>query len=171
MKWPFVYERRNSQYIQPINATSPQGDSRTFLQTQDYTLRIRTDNTRDKPNKLNPKQERDEILHQIDKRVQDLRKDELDKKADSIANAKSDDVMFSAVKALNPETYENSQVEENEGKIITNPNEILQTVANHFRSKFKDQTNKDIPPFQGTPRSLRRLVSKDEVRGSFNRLK
>ncbi|GFR75443.1 craniofacial development protein 2-like [Elysia marginata] len=29
-------------------------------------------------------------------------------------------------------------------KKITNPSEILQTIANHFRSKFKNESNKDI---------------------------
>ena len=146
-------------------------ESISKLSTQQKQLRIKIDNTRDKQQKLKLKKERNETLHQIRKRVQDLRNAELDKKADSIANAKSDDAMFSAVKALNPKTFENPQVEDNEGKIITNPNEILKTVANHFESKFKDGSKKDIPPFQGTPRALHNPVSKDEVRKSFNRLK
>ena len=49
--------------------------------------------------------------------------------------------MFSAVKALNPKIYKKPQVEDIKGKIITNPNEILQTVANHFKSKLKDESN------------------------------
>ncbi|GFS00109.1 small G protein signaling modulator 2, partial [Elysia marginata] len=77
-----------------------------------------------------------------------------------IANAKSIDVVFSLAKALNRKTYENPQVENNEGKIITNPNEIL---ADQFRSNLKNESKKDISPFQGTPRALRRPVSKDET--------
>ncbi|GFR87395.1 very-long-chain enoyl-CoA reductase [Elysia marginata] len=78
--------------------------------------------------------------------------------------------MFSAVKALNPKTYENPQVEDNEGKIITYINKTLQTVANHFRSKFKDKSNKDTTISRNT-QSVLRPVSKDEVRKSFNWLK
>ncbi|GFS00439.1 histone-lysine N-methyltransferase SETMAR [Elysia marginata] len=72
---------------------------------------------------------------------------------------------ISAIKALNPQTYmKTPELKTTKAKkYISNPNEILQTVANHFRNKFKDKSNKDIPPFQGTPRALRRPVSKDKL--------
>ncbi|GFS24877.1 retrovirus-related Pol polyprotein LINE-1 [Elysia marginata] len=47
------------------------------------------------------------------------------------------------------------------------PNETWHWLS---ESKFKDESNKDIPPLEGTPRALR-PVSKDEVRKSFNQLK
>ncbi|GFS23136.1 hypothetical protein ElyMa_003381300 [Elysia marginata] len=74
--------------------------------------------------------------------------------------------MFSAVKALNPKTYENSQVEDSEGKIITNPNEILQTVANYFRRNSKTKATKIYHHFKEHPErfeDLREIAHADDV--------
>ena len=49
------------------------------------------------------KKERNEVLHQIRKKVTQLRNEELNKQAEAISSAQTDDVMFSAVKALNEE--------------------------------------------------------------------
>ena len=66
----------------------------------------------------------------------------------------TDDVMFSAIKALNRETFENPKVEDSEDKLITNPNEILKTVANHFENNFKDINTPEIPSFIGKSKPL-----------------
>ena len=79
--------------------------------------------------------------------------------------------MFNAVKALNTRAFENPKVEDSNGKLITNPNEILTTVANHFKCKFKDETSPTISPFQGTPRPLNQPISAAEIRTSFNSLR
>ncbi|GFS26260.1 hypothetical protein ElyMa_001712000 [Elysia marginata] len=73
---------------------------------------------------------------------------------EAIDNANNDDAMFSAVKALNPKTFENPKVEDSEGKLITNLNDILLTVADHFKNKLRDESLTDIKPFQGKPRPL-----------------
>ena len=100
------------------------------------------------------KKERNEVLHQIRKKVTQLRNEELNKQAEAISSAQTDDVMFSAAKALNREKFENPKVEDSEGKLITNPNEILKTVANHFENKFKDINTPEIPSFIGKPKPL-----------------
>ena len=88
-----------------------------------------------------------------------------------ISSAQTDDVMFSAVKALNREKFENPKVEENEGKLITNPNEILKTVANHFENKFKDINTPEIPSFIGKRKPLNHRITQAEIRKNLNRLK
>ena len=72
--------------------------------------------------------------------------------------------MFSAVKALNREKIENPKVEDSEGKLITNPNEILKTVANHFENKFKDINTPEIPSFIGKPKALNHPITQAEIR-------
>ncbi|GFR89606.1 very-long-chain enoyl-CoA reductase [Elysia marginata] len=79
--------------------------------------------------------------------------------------------MFSVVKALNPKTFENPKVEDIEGKLITNPNDILLTVADHFKNKLYDESLTDINPFQGKPRPLNKPISLAKLRKSLNMLK
>ncbi|GFS08574.1 very-long-chain enoyl-CoA reductase [Elysia marginata] len=79
--------------------------------------------------------------------------------------------MFSAVKALNPKTFENPKKEDSEGKLIKKPNDILLTVADHFKNKLRDENLTDIYPFQGKPRPLNKPISQAELRKSLNRLK
>ena len=79
--------------------------------------------------------------------------------------------MFSAVKALNREKFENPKVEDSEGKLITNPNEILKTITNHFENKFKDINTPEIPPFIGKPKLLNHPITQAEIRKNLNRLK
>ena len=79
--------------------------------------------------------------------------------------------MFSAVKALNRGKFENPKVEDSDGKLITNPNEILKTVANHFENKFKDINIPEIPSFIGKPKPLNHPITQAEIRKNLNRLK
>ena len=55
--------------------------------------------------------------------------------------------MFKAVKALNAKQYQNPNVHDEEGKIVTSPNEILKITTEFYR---KDDVE-DITPFQGSP--------------------
>ena len=73
--------------------------------------------------------------------------------------------------ALNRGKFENPKVEDSEGKLITNPNEILKTVANHFENKFKDITTPEIPSFIGKPKPLNHPITQAEIRKNLNRLK
>ena len=109
------------------------------------------------------KKERNEVLHQIRKKVTKLR-NELNKQAEAISSAQTDDDMFSAVKALNRGKFENPKVEDSEGKLMTNPNEILKTVANHFENRFKDINTPEIPSFIGKPKPLNHPITQAEIR-------
>ncbi|GFR71806.1 very-long-chain enoyl-CoA reductase [Elysia marginata] len=140
------------------------------LSNQQKQLRLQIYNTQDPTNKANLKKKRNKTLHENQKKVQSLRNIELEQKIEVIDNA-NNDAMFSAVKALNPKTFENPKVEDNEGKLITNPNDILLTVAVHFINKLRDESLTDINPFQGKPRPLSKPISKAELRKSLNRLK
>ena len=134
-------------------------------------LRIKINNTKEDSKKIELKKEKNEVLHQIRKKVTQLRNEELNKQAEAISSAQTDDVMFSAVKACNLEKFENPKVEDSEGKLITNPNEILKTVANHFENRFKDINTPEIPSFIGKPKPLNHPITQAGIRKNLNRLK
>ena len=134
-------------------------------------LIIKINNTKEDSKKIELKKERNEVLHQIRKKVTQLRNEELNKQAEAVSTAQIDNVMFSAVKALNREKFENPKLEDSEGKLITNPNEILKTVANHFENKFKDINIPEIPSFIRKPKPLNHPITQAEIRKNLNRLK
>ena len=51
--------------------------------------------------------------------------------------------------------YENPKVEDQEGKLASNPNDILDIVSSHFKSKFEDEKIEEITPFEGEPKPLK----------------
>ncbi|GFS04552.1 very-long-chain enoyl-CoA reductase [Elysia marginata] len=78
--------------------------------------------------------------------------------------------MFQAVKALNRKRSENPKVHDNDGKQVSNPNQIQLIIANHFKSKFRDDNIHDIEPYFGQPRKLKSPITEKEVRASINNL-
>ena len=137
------------------------------LSQRQKELRIKINNTKEDSKKIELKKEKNEVLQQIRKKVTQLRNEELNKQAEAISSAQTDDVMFSAVKALNRGKLKNPKVEDSEGKLITNPNEILKTVANHFENKFTPE----IPSFIRKPKPLNHPITQAEIRKNLNRLK
>ncbi|GFR95752.1 hypothetical protein ElyMa_000952200 [Elysia marginata] len=79
--------------------------------------------------------------------------------------------MFKAVKLFNQKQYENPKVEDNSGKLVINPNDVLTIVAEYFKSKFQDVSIKNIDAFQGPPKALDKPITAGEVRKSLDRLK
>ncbi|GFS10669.1 LINE-1 retrotransposable element ORF2 protein [Elysia marginata] len=79
--------------------------------------------------------------------------------------------MFKAVKLLNQKQYENPKVEDNCGKLVTNPNDVLTIVAAYFKSKLQNVRIENIDAFQGPPKALDKPITAGEVRKSLDRLK
>lgn len=73
----------------------------------------------------------DEEIRQIE-----LKNDEVERKVDEKANANNDQAMFKAVIILNHKHFENPKVEEKDGKLALNPNDVLHIVSTHFKNKF-----------------------------------
>lgn len=78
--------------------------------------------------------------------------------------------MFKATKLLNQKQFENPKVEDLDGKLATNPNDILDIVSSHFKDKFVDKCAENITPFEGEPKPLNNPITPREVRKSFNKL-
>ena len=91
-------------------------------------------------------------------------------KIEGISNAKCDHAMFKATRLLYQKQFENPKVEDQEGKLASNPNDILDIVSSHFRNKFEDETAEEITPFEGEPKPLKNPITPKEVRKSFNSL-
>ncbi|GFR72839.1 RNA-directed DNA polymerase from mobile element jockey [Elysia marginata] len=117
------------------------------------------------------KKERNCILHKIREKTKQLKNEHLDELASNIDKTSSDGSMFQAVKALNRKRFENPKVHDNDGKQVSNPSQIQLIIANHKKSKFRDDNIHDIEPYFGQPRKLKSPITEKEVRASINNLK
>ena len=71
--------------------------------------------------------------------------------------------MFKAVKALNRKKFENPFVHDKDGKHVTNPKQIYETVRKQFLNHFSDGTFKTTTSFYGEPERLTKLITVNEV--------
>ncbi len=133
-------------------------------------LRLKIESCRDEQKRQELKQERNRILHDIKKKVQEKRNQELDEKAREINSLPDHAQMFKAINTLHRKRYENTKVLDGEQKFVTDPNTIHEVIGKHFKSKFRNETTEDIEPFQGEPRSLKTPIDKQEVTDALKRL-
>ncbi|GFR78761.1 very-long-chain enoyl-CoA reductase [Elysia marginata] len=78
--------------------------------------------------------------------------------------------MFKTVKLVNQKKLENLNINDNEGKQIVNPTEIKGIITDHSKSKFRDESTKDINPFDGQARPLLNCITHKDIRDSINKL-
>ena len=142
----------------------------SVLSKQQKELRLKIQNTKDPPKKAKLKSERNKILHNIRKRKIEQKNIEIDKQIEYIDTAQCDRAMFKATKLLNQKPFENPKVEDENGKLATSANDILDIVSNHFKNKFTDNSEPEIIPFQGESKPLQVPITADEVRKAFNSL-
>ncbi|GFS15633.1 histone-lysine N-methyltransferase 2C, partial [Elysia marginata] len=116
------------------------------------------------------KKERNFILHKIREKTKQLKNEHLDELASNIDKTSSDGGMFQAVKALNRKRFQNPKVHNNDRKQVSNPSQIQLIIANHFKSKFRDDSIHDIDTYFGRPRKLKSPITEKEVRASINNL-
>ena len=78
-----------------------------------------------------------EIQHQINKKVQENREEEINRQANEIDKiSDSSSKMFKAVGALYTEQFQNPKVEDDDGKLSTSANAILKLTSEFFKKKF-----------------------------------
>lgn len=140
------------------------------LSIEQKETRIQIQNTKDDEERLRLKRKRNKILHNIRKQTIKLRNEELDKKVKEIEKAENSQLMFQAIRSLNQKPFENPKVEDKNGKLLTNPNNVLEIVAEHFKSKFYDPREVTTQPFEGEPRPLNKPFTVTEIRESIKRL-
>ena len=62
-------------------------------------------------------------------------------------------------------------MEDSSGKLVINPNQTLEIVADFFKEKFQNKDLASIASFQGIPRKLNKPFTSEEVRKSLESLK
>ena len=126
------------------------------LSKRQKDIRVKIQNTKVNNKRNSLKIERNRILHTIRKRQIKLMNVEIEKKIEGISNANYDHAMFKAIRLLYQKQFENPKVDDQEEKLASNPNDILDIVSSHFRSKFEDETAEEITPFEREPKPLKK---------------
>ena len=78
--------------------------------------------------------------------------------------------MYKAVKLLKWKKFENPFVHDKDGKRITNPVEIYNTVRDHFNEHFYNEQHVAVDTFVGNPRKLNQPITIEEVQQAIKRL-
>ena len=99
--------------------------------------------------------------------MREIRNQEIDKQVEEIEEASNSSRMFKAVGTLLRGRYENPQVEDQKGKLITEPNKILKVTTDHFKGKFYKEEAKNIEAYSGEARPLNKPITKEEVKNCF----
>ena len=131
-------------------------------------LEIKSSQNDEKNKKL--KEKRNKIQREISKKALEIRNEEIDKQVEDIEKAAEGAKMFKAVGKIFRQQYENPKVEDEEGKLATDPNKILELTSEFFKDKFYKKEEKDIKPYRGEAKPLTKPITKEEVEKSFKRL-
>ena len=78
--------------------------------------------------------------------------------------------MFKAVNSLKRKKYENPYIHDTNGKNLTNPTDIYNTIRQHFNNHFNDPNIQNLTPFEGQPRKLNNKITTEEVTSNVKRL-
>ena len=133
-------------------------------------LRLEIKSCQDNEKKKKLKEKRNKIQHKISKKALEIRNEEIDKQVEEIENAAEGAKMFKAVGKIFRQQYENPKVEDEEGKLATDPNKILELTTEFFKDKFYKEEEPEIEPYRGGARPLDKPITKEEVEKSFKRL-
>ena len=114
------------------------------LSNRHKKIRIEIDNAKEPDKKKELKAKRNKIQHQISHKVQEIREKEIDMKIEDTENSPDTSKMFKAIGTLYRQRYENPKVEDDEGRLATNPNEILKLTTDFFKQNFKKKMLKSF---------------------------
>ena len=103
------------------------------LSKRQKDIRVKIQNTKDNNKRDSLKIKLNRILHTLRKRQIKLKNEEIGKKIEGISNAKCDQSMLKATRLMYQKQFENPKVEDQEGKLASDPNDILDIVSSHFR--------------------------------------
>ncbi|GFR69344.1 endonuclease-reverse transcriptase [Elysia marginata] len=162
---------KNSIEEVPKHKAYPRWDNEVkHLSDKQKQVRLEILNSKEPQKIKDLKKERNFMLHKIKEKTKQLKNEHLDELASNIDKTSSDGGIFQAVKALNRKRFENPKVHDNDGKQVSNPRQIQLIIANHFKSKFRDDNIHDIEPYFGQLRKLKSPITEREVRASINNL-
>ena len=133
-------------------------------------LRIKISNCDNVDKAKQMKTKRNQIIHEIKRKLINLKEIDLDKKVKEINEMKDSSKMFKAVNMLKRKNFENPYVHDENGKNVTNPIDIYKHIKQHFEKQFIDQNTSKLEPFIGTPRKLNHPITNEELIKSVMKL-
>ena len=133
-------------------------------------IRMDINSCQDSEKKKRLKEKRNKLQREISKKALEIRNEEIDRQVEEIEKAGEGSKMFKAVGKLFREKYENPKVEDEEGKLATDPNKILELTTEFFKEKFNKEEAQVIEPYRGEKRPLNKPITKEEVQKSFKKL-
>ena len=111
--------------------------------------------------------ERNKILHELQRKVKIERENNLKAKINELNNLYGDAKMYKSVKMLNKKNFEYPSVHDDEGKSISNPQSIHDTIKTHFQKHFNNSDHQNI---EINEHELHIPISEEEVSTSISRL-
>ena len=133
-------------------------------------LRIRISETNDKEMVDKMKKDRNLILHDIAKKLNEEKINELDEIVTMINSSRDNNKMYNAVKLLNRKPYQNPIIHDKDGKVVTNPVTIYGIMKEHFQKHFTDEKEITIESFVGPPRPLNNPIMNEETKNCIAKL-
>ena len=140
------------------------------LSKEQKELRIKIENCKNTEKRVVMKTRRNNIVHQIKRKLIISKEKYLDNKVEEINKLKDSAKTFKAINMLTRKKFENPFVEDEKGRNVTNPTEIYRIMKNHFQQHFFDETIYKLKAFTGNPEKLDQPITKEEVEKSIKNL-
>ena len=137
---------------------------------QQKESRLQIEKSKDSTKILSLKAERKAILKQMKKRKKELREKVIDEILKEVDSTKDDNKMFKAIKALHCKKKKVTFVNDEEGKSVSNPQEIYKVIEKHFKLQFHKQNQEPIPKFTIAAKKLRKEITADEVKRAVSKM-
>ena len=149
----------------------PENNEVEQLSKRQKELRLKISECDDAERRIEMKTERNKKLHQIKQILINDKEKQLDQKVKEINEAKDATKMFKCVRELSRKKNENPFVHDEQGRNVTNPQDIYKIVNEHFQKQFFDETEEKIEPFEGNARKLNNEIKLEEVKRNIKKLK
>ena len=134
------------------------------MSKEQKALRLQIANTANESKIKELKKERNAIVHRMEDRLNKLKSAELDSMAESIEKYKDSTKMFKVLKQMHRKPLETPTVFDDEGKTISNTEDVYAAIRTHFEKHFNDPDATDFPTFEGPPAPLVNPVTVDETK-------
>ena len=141
------------------------------LSREQKELRLKIAECKDPEKVTYLKTRRNKLLHDIKTTLLEEKEKDLDEKVSEVDKLKDSAKMFRSVRELNRKKFENTFVLDKDGKKVTNPQDVYETIKEYFQTQFFDETEEKLEPFIGAPRRLNRRITVKEVKDAVMRLK
>ncbi len=135
-----------------------------ILSVEQKEIRLKQMNEKDAHKVQKWRTKRKEIMKRLKTKLKKIREAEIDEIADEVEKTKDDARMFKATKKIERKPYENPIVHDEEGKNVTDPQQLYEIVTKYFKGQFFDEETDEVKRFVGPPKHLNRPITRHEVK-------